>query len=155
MRTYGKHGCLRIDTNFPEQPRNGRPAPSYSRSNEASVVLITEESRDSSLGLSEAGLVEAHGDGKGRTWHLSAATYRRLGAKAAYVRQRGFEPAQQEQMVLQYVEKHGLITRKEAAEHCRVNGPQAYRLFDRLAELGLLAREGERGWSVAYRKGTK
>ncbi|MGA2977047.1 MAG: ATP-binding protein [Spirochaetia bacterium] len=51
----------------------------------------------------------------GRAWHLSAATYRRLGAKAAYVRQRGFEPAQQEQIVLQYVEKHGRITRKEGS----------------------------------------
>jgi hypothetical protein len=53
--------------------------------------------------LVEAGLVEPRGERKGRTWHLSAATYRRLGQPAAYVRQRGFEPLQQEQMVLQSV----------------------------------------------------
>jgi ATP-dependent DNA helicase RecG len=103
--------------------------------------------------LVEAGLIEERGHKKGRTWHLSAATYRALGDKAAYVRQRGFEPLQQEQMVLQYVEKHGRITRKEAAELCRITGPQAYRLLDRLAEQGLLIREGDRGRGVGYRRG--
>ena len=105
--------------------------------------------------LVEAGLVEERGEKRGRTWHLSAAVYRALGDRAAYVRQRGFEPLQQEQMVLQYVEKHGRITRKEAAELCRISSPQAYRLLDRLAEQGLLAREGERGRGVGYRKGGK
>ncbi|MCR4414307.1 MAG: hypothetical protein NUV77_17960 [Thermoguttaceae bacterium] len=56
--------------------------------------------------LVEIGLVESRGERKGRTWHLSATTYRRLGKPAAYVRQRGFEPLRQEQMVLQYVGKH-------------------------------------------------
>jgi ATP-dependent DNA helicase RecG len=105
--------------------------------------------------LVEAGLVEERGEKRGRTWHLSAAAYRALGDRAAYVRQRGFEPLQQEQMVLQYVEKHGRITRKEAAELCRISSPQAYRLLDRLAEQGLLARDGERGRGVGYRKGGK
>lgn len=105
--------------------------------------------------LVEAGLVEGRGQRKGRSWLLSAATYRRLGKEAAYVRQRGFEPLQQEQMVLQYVEKHGRITRRQAAELCRISGPQAYRLLDRLVGLGLLEREGARGRGVAYRKGTK
>jgi ATP-dependent DNA helicase RecG len=102
--------------------------------------------------LVEAGLVEDRGQKKGRTWHLSAATYRLVGDKAGYVRQRGFEPLQQEQMVLQYVEKHGRITRREAAELCRVTGPQAYRLLDRLAQQGLIEREGERGRSVSYKR---
>jgi ATP-dependent DNA helicase RecG len=194
-----------IDTIFYEQLRNGRPAPSYARSNEATVsvvipggaanldfvrLLVTEaqHGRDllldellilntlwqaRSLGtddaarlvqkpesqtraalsrLVEAGLVEERGQKKGRTWHLSAATYRLLGDKAGYVRQRGFEPLQQEQMVLQYVDKHGRITRREAAELCRITGPQAYRLLDRLARQGLVEREGERGRSVGYRR---
>ncbi|MDQ7088935.1 MAG: MarR family transcriptional regulator [Acidobacteriota bacterium] len=105
--------------------------------------------------LVEAGLVEGRGQRKGRSWHLSAATYRRLGKESAYVRQRGFEPLQQEQMVLQYVEKHGRITRGQAAELCRISGPQAYRLLDRLVGQGLLDREGSRGRGVTYRKGTK
>lgn len=197
-----------IDTIFYEQLRNGRPAPSYDRSNEAGVVLVlpggeanldfvrllvgesragrdlglddllilnalwrdrrlaTEEAarltqkpeievRATLNRLVEIGLVEPRGERKGRTWHLSAATYRRLGQPAAYVRQRGFEPLQQEQVVLQYVEKHGRITRKEAAELCQVSGPQAFRLLDQLTREGRLAREGERGRGVTYRKGTK
>jgi len=100
--------------------------------------------------LVEAGLVEPRGERKGRTWHLSAATYRRLGQPAAYVRQRGFEPLQQEQMVLQYVEKHGRITRSEAAELCRLASSQAYRLLKRLEEAGKIRRIGGSTRGVRY-----
>lgn len=100
--------------------------------------------------LVEAGLVEARGERKGRTWHLSAATYRRLGRSAAYVRQRGFEPIQQEQMIMQYVEKHGQITRQEAAELCQISPPQAYRLLQRLLRQGKLSRTGVKRSSVYY-----
>lgn len=194
-----------IDIIFYEQLRNGRPAPSYLRSDNAGVVvaipggeanldfvrlLVSEaqsglilgldellilnalwqergidtsaaarltqkpdsESRAALHRLVEAGLVEERGQKKGRTWHLSAAAYRALGDKAGYVRQRGFEPLQQEQMVLQYVEKHGNITRREVAELCRISGPQAYRLLDHLTEQGLIVREGTRGRGVLYRK---
>jgi ATP-dependent DNA helicase RecG len=184
-----------IDTIFFEQLRNGRPAPSYARSNETGVMLVlpggranlafarlvaeesqaqrplglddllllnhlwldrrltTEEAarliqkpeaeaRSRLLRLVEAGLGEARGERKGRSWHLSAATYRRLGEKAAYVHQHGFEPMQQEQMVLQYVEKHGRITRAEVAELCKLSPDQAYRLLQRLTESGRLTRHG-------------
>ncbi|HHH46917.1 MAG TPA: winged helix-turn-helix transcriptional regulator [Thiotrichales bacterium] len=197
-----------IDTIFYEQLRNGRPAPSYERSDSTSVtvvipggaanldfvrLLVTEAQDGRVLGLDEllilnalwqerslatedaarliqkpeaearatlhrlveAGLVEERGRKRGRTWHLSAAAYRSIGDKAAYVHQRGFEPLQQEQMVLQYVEKHGRITRREAAELCRISGPQAYRLLDRLLKQGLIEREGDRGRGVGYRKPPK
>lgn len=186
-----------IDTIFYEQLRNGRPAPSYARSNEATVsvvipggaanldfvrLLVTEaqQGRDLTLDemlilntlwqarslttddaarlvqkpdaearaalhrLVEAGLVEERGQKKGRTWHLSAATYRLLGDKAGYVRQRGFEPLQQEQMVLQYVERHGRITRGEAAELCRLSTDQAYRLLTRMKNEGRLVQHGSK-----------
>jgi len=184
-----------IDTIFFEQLRNGRPAPSYARSNESGVVLVlpggranlafarlvaeesqaqrplglddllllnhlwldrrltTEEAarliqkpeaeaRGRLQSLVEAGLAEARGERKGRSWHLSAATYRRLGEKAAYVHQRGFEAMQQEQMVLQYVETHGRITRAEAAGLCKLSPDQTYRLLQRLTESGRLTRHG-------------
>ncbi|MDI7247569.1 MAG: hypothetical protein QME92_08915 [Bacillota bacterium] len=94
--------------------------------------------------LVEAGLVEARGKRKGRIWHFSASTYRRLGAKAAYVRQRGFEPLQQEQMMLQYVAKHGRITRREAAGLCRIASHQARDLLSRLVARGDLTMQGRR-----------
>jgi len=197
-----------IDTIFYEQLRNGRPAPSYARSNETGVTLVlpggeanlefarlvAEESQADRLlslddllllnhlwtdrrlatvdaagliqkpeaeararlqGLVEVGLAEPRGERKGRTWHLSAATYRRLGEKAAYVRQRGFEPLQQEQMVLQYVEKHGSMTRAEASELCQLSGPQAYRLLQLLVKKGLLQQVGVRGRGVRYERTPK
>lgn len=94
--------------------------------------------------LVESGLAESRGERKGRTWHLSAATYRRLGERAAYVRQRGFEPLQQEQMVLQYVSKHGRITRREVADLCQLSPDQAKRILARLVERGELSRQGQR-----------
>lgn len=100
----------------------------------------------------ETGLAESRGERKGRTWHLSAAAYRRLGEKAAYVRQRGFEPLQQEQMVLQYAEKHGSVSRSDAAEPCQLSSPQAYRLLQRLEKKGLLSRSRTRGRSVRYER---
>lgn len=94
--------------------------------------------------LVEAGLMESRGEKKGRRYHLSSATYRRLGENAAYVHQRGFEPFQQEQMVLQYARKHGRITRKEAAGLCHISPSQAYRLLHKLLENGDLEKYGER-----------
>jgi len=197
-----------IDTIFFEQLRNGRPAPSYARSNETGVVLVlpggkanlafarlvAEESQaQRPLGLDdllllnhlwldrrltteeaarliqkpeaearghlqrlvEAGLVEARGERKGRSWHLAAATYRRLGEKAAYVHQRGFEPVQQEQMVLQYVEKHGSIGRGEVAELCRLSPPQAYRLLKRLERQAKIRQTSGSTKGVRYGSASK
>ncbi|GBC92793.1 hypothetical protein HRbin15_01270 [bacterium HR15] len=93
--------------------------------------------------LVESGLVEARGERKGRTYHLSAATYRRLGVPAAYVRRRGFEPIQQEQMILQYVRTHGRITRREAAELCRVKEYQAFYILQKLVSQGCLRSVGK------------
>lgn len=100
------------------------------------------ETRATLHGLVEARLVEERGQVKGRTWHLSAAAYRALGDKEAYVRQRGFEPLQQEQMVLEYVEKHVRITRREVAGLCRIASHQARDLLGRLVARGDLGMQG-------------
>jgi ATP-dependent DNA helicase RecG len=197
-----------IDTIFFEQLRNGRPAPSYARSNETGVVLVlpggranlafarlvaeesqaqrplglddllllnhlwldrrltTEEAarliqkpeaeaRSRLQRLAEAGLAEARGERKGQSWHLAAATYQRLGEKAAYVYQRGFEPVQQEQMVQQYVEMHGSIGRGEVAELCRLSPPQAYRLLKRLEKQGKIRQTSGSTKGVRYGSASK
>lgn len=92
----------------------------------------------------EKGWIEARGERKGRTWHLSAPVYRALESSAGYVRVRGFDRLQQDQMVLAYVDAHGRITRAEAAELCAVAPKQATKLLGRLVESGTLARHGER-----------
>lgn len=93
--------------------------------------------------LVEIGLIEARGEHKGRVYHLSAATYRRLGLETDYVRLRGFELLQMEQMVLQYTQKFGKISRREAANLCRIKEHQAYYLLQKLAGQGKLTKVGK------------
>lgn len=98
--------------------------------------------------LVEAGLVEAHGIKKGRTYTLSSWVYRESGQSEAYVRQAGFDPIQQEQMILRYVKENGQITRKEVVTLCRVSPDQATRLLKRLVDAGELRMSGERKSAV-------
>ena len=100
--------------------------------------------------LVEAGLVQAHGARKGRTYTLSPKIYQLTGETAAYVRQAGFDPIQQEQMVLQYAQSHGRITRKDAAALCQISEDQASRLLRKLSSDKKLRPEGKgRGTSYA------
>ncbi|PIV21171.1 MAG: ATPase [Deltaproteobacteria bacterium CG03_land_8_20_14_0_80_45_14] len=100
--------------------------------------------------LVEAGLVEAYGIKKGRTYTLSARVYRELGQSFDYIRQAGFNLIQQEQMVLQYAQKHGRITRKETVELCRVSEDQASRILRKLDGKGKLKLIGK-GRGAHYR----
>ncbi|MDN5852663.1 MAG: putative DNA binding domain-containing protein [Actinomycetia bacterium] len=118
-------------------------APVLQRTDAETRTLLTR--------MVERGWVEARGEGKGRSWHLSAAVYRVLEAPASYVHVRGFEPMQQEQMVLQYVDAHGQISRAQAADLCALGPDQASRLLRRLAQRGELIRQGERRGSVYKR----
>jgi ATP-dependent DNA helicase RecG len=102
--------------------------------------------------LVEAGLVDAHGTGRGRSYTLSAKVYRQAGQKAAYVRQTGFDPIQQEQMVLAFIDRHGSVKRSDVIELCYLNPHQAYRLLKRLKEQGLILQKGERRYAVYTRR---
>lgn len=189
-----------IDTIYFEQLRNGRPAPSYERSDGVGVtvvipmgeanlefvrLLVTEGQRGRAIGLDEllilnalplqgdltagdagqlmqkpeeqalivlrglvdAGLIEMRGQRGGVTWRLSAGAHRALGGRP------GFGPLEQEQRVAQFVEKHGRITRGEAAELCGLSPDQAYRLLTRLAEDGRLVRRGAKKGAWYERRG--
>lgn len=93
--------------------------------------------------LVEAGLIDAHGVGRGRSYTLSAKVYKKAGQTAAYVRQTGFDPIQQEQMVLKFVEKHRRVKRAEVVELCKISPFQATRLLKRLAEDGKIVPMGK------------
>lgn len=92
--------------------------------------------------LNEAGLVEAHGNARGRNYTLSAAVYRRQGDKAAYTRQAGFSAIQNEQMVLNYTRQHGRIKRAEVMELCRISSDQAANLLKKLKDQGGIVQHG-------------
>ena len=64
--------------------------------------------------------------------------------KLAYVRQRGLQPVQAEQMVGQYVKAYGKITRKQAAELCKIPSTQARDLLSRLVKKGILEMHGSK-----------
>jgi len=108
------------------------------------VQRTQSESRTLLARMVERGFVEARGERKGRTYHLSAPVYRSLDEAGEYVRVRSYEPLQQEQMVLSYVDAHGRITRSQAAELCALDPQQAGRLLRRLVTAGALVLRGER-----------
>ncbi len=103
-----------------------------------------EEARVVLNRLVERGMLEARGENKGRTYHLAAAVYRRLGEASAYVRMRGFDALQQEQMVMTFVDRHGSINRTQVSELCQLGSEQASRLLRRLRDDGKLILTGER-----------
>lgn len=102
--------------------------------------------------LVESGLIEAQGTGRGRTYMLSAKLYQKLGQKADYVRQAGFDSIQQEQMILSYIKEHKVIKRAEAADLCRIGPHQATRLLQKMAEEGKIILKGSRKGAVYERK---
>ena len=102
--------------------------------------------------LVEAGLIEAQGTGRGRSYMLSAKVYKKIDQEAAYIRQAGFDPIQQEQMVLTYIDKHGSIKRAEVMELCRLTKDQAYKLLKRMEKNGQIAQSGSRKGAVYERK---
>ena len=102
--------------------------------------------------LVETGFLEPHGTGRGRSYILSARMYQKAGQRAEYIRQAGFDSIQQEQMVLNYIGKHGSIKRAEAVELCRLSPDQAYKLLLRLKQRGEIEQIGERKGAFYERK---
>ena len=98
--------------------------------------------------LVEAGLVERQ-DGRTARYTLSAEVYRELDEPAGYVRQKGFDRAQQEAAVLRYARAHDRITRGEVEELCHLPKSKAVRLVRKLVEDGDLIRRGG-GQSTYY-----
>jgi ATP-dependent DNA helicase RecG len=92
--------------------------------------------------LVESGLVQPHGQTRGRTYTLSPSVYRTLGQESGYVRQAGFDRIQQEQMVMSLVDQKGSVTRSDVAELCRLDPRQAGRLLQRLVRDRRLAPKG-------------
>lgn len=98
--------------------------------------------------LVEAGLLQAHGVGRGRTYTLSPNLYRLLGEETEYIQQASFDRLQQEQLVRNFVTEHGSITRKDVMRLCRLTSNQAYKLLKHLCNEGIFKKQGVRKASV-------
>lgn len=97
--------------------------------------------------LLEAGLVEAHGNTRSRSYTLSLDMYHAKGDKLAYTRQVGFSQVQHPEMVLNYVRQHGRIQRSEVMALCHLSESQAKALLQRLKDEGRLVQHGVRRWT--------
>lgn len=100
--------------------------------------------------LVERGLVEAKGEGRGRVYHLAAKFYARLGDPSGYIRTRGFEPIQQEQMILQYIDAHGKITRMQVSDLCHLTKDQAYRVLRKMCQRNMIEMIKESVRNIYY-----
>jgi len=98
--------------------------------------------------LTEAGVLEASGNNKGRTYVLSAKVYR---DKTAYVRQTDIDAVRYPELVLKLAATKGKITRKDVITLLHVTPSQAYRILQKLEKSGKLSREGTTR-NAAYRK---
>lgn len=94
--------------------------------------------------LIEAGLINGHGSGRGRSYTLSAHLYELQGKRAEYTRQAGFDRLQREQLVKNFVAQHGRITRNDVVNLCHLTPDQAYKLLKRLADKKYLLKHGDR-----------
>lgn len=93
--------------------------------------------------LVERGLVEARGERRGRSYHLSARVYRQLGTAAEYVRTHGIDSVRHEALVLQAVAANGgRVERKHVMELLGLSGPQSGRLLTKMCDDGKLERKG-------------
>ncbi|HQS01558.1 MAG: ATPase [Halothiobacillus sp. 24-54-40] len=107
----------------------------------------TTRARRTLEALVEAGLVEAHGNARNRSYTLSVDMYRAKGDKLAYTRQVGFSQVQHPEMVLNYVRQHGRIQRNEVMALCHLSESQAKALFQRLKDEARLEQHGVRRWA--------
>ncbi len=81
----------------------------------------------------------------GGTWSLSAEAARGLSVPRPDTPRRPADPAASEQVVLQYVARHGRITRRVTAQLCGIAPAAAGRILDRLVRSGRLQRKGSGG----------
>lgn len=94
--------------------------------------------------LVESGLLQAHGTGRGRSYTLSSQLYDLQGKRAEYIRQAGFNKLQSEQLVKNYIQKHGRITRGDVMTLCNMTKIQAYRLLKKMSDEKLIKKHGDR-----------
>lgn len=99
--------------------------------------------------MTEAGLLDAIGNTKGRSYILNQKIYQ---DKVRCVRQTDIESIRYPELVKSLVEKKKVISRKDVTELLHITPPQAYRILQKLVEAGELQQTGS-GRNTRYGKG--
>ena len=81
--------------------------------------------------LTEAGILEAIGNTKSRTYTLSVKLYKN---PAEYVRQTDVDQVRYRELVQKLASKKGVITRKDVVDLLHISPPQAYRLLKKMVD---------------------
>ena len=89
--------------------------------------------------LTETGLIEAIGAGRGRAYILSAKSYK---DPVKYVRQTDIDQLRYPELVTKLAKQKGSISRKDVIELLHISPPQAYRLLKKMTEDGTLIQQG-------------
>lgn len=84
--------------------------------------------------LLESGLVEASGNGKARTYILSAKVYKEQENSLGYVRQTGIDTLKYEELILKLAKQQGFVTRDNVCELLNISKSQSYRILKNLAD---------------------
>ncbi|MCI7730791.1 ATP-binding protein [Enorma burkinafasonensis] len=90
--------------------------------------------------LTEAGLVEATGYGKRRSYTLSSKVYRKTGKAKEYVRQTDIDKVRYPELILKLAETHGSVTTADVADLLHIDREQAYYEIRKLMKSGRLAK---------------
>ena len=98
--------------------------------------------------MTEAGLLDAVGNTKGRSYILNQKVYQ---DKVRYVRQTDIESIRYPELVRKLAEKKKAISRKDVAELLHITPPPAYRVLQRLVVAGELEQTGS-GRNTLYHK---
>lgn len=102
--------------------------------------------------LVEAGLIDATGNSKSRSYILSSKVYKAQDNMVGYVRQTGIDSVKYEAWIMELVQQqNGKITRDNVVELLNVSPSQAYRLLKKMADKGKLRLIGS-GRSAYYEK---
>ena len=89
--------------------------------------------------LTEAGIVDGIGNGRGRVYVLSAKAYK---DPVQYVRQTDIDVIRYSELILKLAQTKGSIARKDVIDLLHVSGPQAFRLLKKFEMNGKLIRSG-------------
>lgn len=92
--------------------------------------------------LTESGLIQAHGTGRGRQYTLSPQVYKQLGQGPEYVQQAGFDELQQVELIRNLARQQARIKREDVMTLCRLSPRQAKHKLDQMVTTGVLERQG-------------
>lgn len=99
--------------------------------------------------LTDSGLVEVGGTGRGRYYMLGSAYYRHKKDLVSYTRQKGIDTIRYDELILHLAKNQGFVKRADVIDLLHVAAPQAYRILANLVKRGHLTLAGK-GASAKY-----